>query len=268
MVDPATSPYFGPIALTAARAGAAAIRSVIGTGQLGTQFKSGGHDMVTAADKASERAVIDAIRTARPADWILGEEGGAHQGTTDVRWLVDPLDGTANFVYGRADYAVSVGAELAAEPSAGSIIRPAGGRVMAGRHGVSAGRDTPLYPVEQISSPRSGSAASPTPLWRSASHTRFRHDVRHWPSSPHWCPGCGEFGSSDPPPAISRPSPSGNAPPSSGSDALTGDTAEGQAIVIAAGGTVRPADQQSSMKTLIAGSARVVDGLAALMNDP
>ena len=133
MVDPVPMPDLGPIALTAARAGAAAIRLVIGTGQLGTRFKSGGHDMVTAADKASERAVIDAIRTARPADSILGEEGGAHQGTTDVRWLVDPLDGTANFVYGRADYAVSVGAELAGEPSAGSIIRPADGQWVTSR---------------------------------------------------------------------------------------------------------------------------------------
>jgi myo-inositol-1(or 4)-monophosphatase len=135
-------PDLGLIALTAARAGAAAIHSVVETGQLGTQFKSGGHDMVTAADKASERAVIDAIHSARPADSIIGEEGGVHQGTSGIRWLVDPLDGTANFVYGRADYAVSVGAELAGEPCAGAIIRPADGQwIMAGSSGVSSGQD-------------------------------------------------------------------------------------------------------------------------------
>ncbi|MEP6562340.1 MAG: inositol monophosphatase family protein, partial [Nakamurella sp.] len=130
----------GPVALAAARAGAAAIRSVA-TGELGTQFKSGSHDMVTAADKASERAVIESIRLVRPDDSILGEEGGVHRGTSDVRWLIDPLDGTANFVYGRADYAVSVGAERAGRPTAGAVIRPAHGQwVVAGRDGVSAGR--------------------------------------------------------------------------------------------------------------------------------
>ena len=73
-------PNLGQVALTAALAGATAIRSVVDTGRLGTEFKSGGHDMVTAADKASERAVIDVIRSMRPDDSILGEEGGVHHG--------------------------------------------------------------------------------------------------------------------------------------------------------------------------------------------
>ena len=269
MVDPVPMPDLGPLSLTAARAGAAAIRSVIGTGQLGTQFKSGSHDMVTAADKASERAVIDAIRTARPADSILGEEGGAHQGTTDVRWLVDPLDGTANFVYGRADYAVSVGAELAGEPSAGSIIRPADGQwVMAGRHGVSAGRDTPtasgrtdLIPAVRQCSVTDALVAFGLPYSLPARRQALSIVAALVPR----LRGVRVIGSAA----------SDLAAVALGQcDAFVGfgladwDTAAGQAIVIAAGGTVRPADQQSSMKTLIAGSAAVVDGLAALMNDP
>ncbi|MGS0685426.1 inositol monophosphatase family protein [Nakamurella sp. GG22] len=142
MVNRANLSDLGAIALRAARDGSAAIRSVIDTGQLDTHFKSGVHDMVTAADRASERAVIDALQASRPDDAIVGEEGGVHHGSTGVRWLVDPLDGTANFVYDRADFAVSVGAEVDGEPFAGAIVRPADGQwVVAGGGRVSSGRD-------------------------------------------------------------------------------------------------------------------------------
>lgn len=59
-----------------------------------------------------------------PDDSILGEEGGSRPGTTAVQWLVDPLDGTANVVYGRADHAVYVGARVGGVPVAGAIVRP------------------------------------------------------------------------------------------------------------------------------------------------
>ena len=104
----------GALALRAAQAGATAIAAVVASGGVRTDFKSGGHDLVTTADKAAEAAVIEVIRAARPDDAILGEEGGALVGTSGSRWLVDPLDGTANFVYGRADHAVSVGLETVA----------------------------------------------------------------------------------------------------------------------------------------------------------
>jgi myo-inositol-1(or 4)-monophosphatase len=129
------APTLGEIALDAARAGAAAIRTVVDAGALRTEFKTAGHDMVTAADKASERAILAVLRAARPDDSIVGEEGGSYEGPSAVRWLVDPLDGTANFVYGRADYAVSVGATVDGLPAAGAIIRPADGRWLAGEHG-------------------------------------------------------------------------------------------------------------------------------------
>ena len=132
----------GQLALTAARAGAAAIVRVMAAGPLDPAFKSGSHDMVTAADKAAEQAVIDTIRADRPDDPILGEEGGSLPGTTDVQWLVDPLDGTANFVYGRADYAVSVGVRVGGEPVAGAIVRPGHRQWVAGdASGVVTGRD-------------------------------------------------------------------------------------------------------------------------------
>jgi len=118
----------GEVALAAAWAGADAIGAVLATGGLDTGSKSGAHDLVTAADRAAEAAVIAVLRRLRPEDSILGEETGEHPGTSEVRWLVDPLDGTVNFVYGRAGWAVSVGAEIAGHPVAGAVLCPGDGR--------------------------------------------------------------------------------------------------------------------------------------------
>ncbi len=116
------------LALRAARAGAAAIAAVVANGDVRPDVKTGAHDLVTVADRASEAAIIEVIHAARPDDAILGEESGAHPGSSGARWLVDPLDGTANFVYGRPDFAVSVGVERAGAIVAGAIIRPSDGR--------------------------------------------------------------------------------------------------------------------------------------------
>lgn len=118
----------GDVALTAARAGAAAIAVALAAGGLDTGSKSGAHDLVTAADRAAEAAIIEVLQRLRPDDAILGEETGLHAGTSPVRWLVDPLDGTVNFVYGRAGWAVSVGAEIDDHPVAGAVICPGDGR--------------------------------------------------------------------------------------------------------------------------------------------
>jgi myo-inositol-1(or 4)-monophosphatase len=129
----------GALALRAARAGEAAIAAVVAGGGVRTDFKSGGHDLVTTADKAAEAAIIEVIRSARPDDAILGEEGGAHPGTSGSRWLVDPLDGTANFVYGRADHAVSVGLETDGVITAGAIVRVSDGRWASAAEGSASG---------------------------------------------------------------------------------------------------------------------------------
>jgi myo-inositol-1(or 4)-monophosphatase len=117
----------GVVALSGAWAGVAAIMDVIAQGELGTRAKGVAHDLVTAADKASEAAVINAIRSTRPDDLIIGEETGVHAGEPGTRWLVDPLDGTLNFVRGRVDWAVSVGVEREGRPAGGAIVCPATG---------------------------------------------------------------------------------------------------------------------------------------------
>jgi myo-inositol-1(or 4)-monophosphatase len=74
--------------------------------------KSSLTDMVTATDRASERLIVDGIRAARPDDGILGEEGTTDPGTSGVRWVLDPLDGTTNFLYGFPAFAVSIAVEV------------------------------------------------------------------------------------------------------------------------------------------------------------
>lgn len=116
------------LVLDVARAGAATINAVLARGGVTTDVKSAGHDLVTTADRESEAAIIDLIRQAYPDDAVVGEESGAHPGTSGFRWLVDPLDGTANFVAGRSDHAVSVAVAVDGHPVAGAVVRAADGR--------------------------------------------------------------------------------------------------------------------------------------------
>ncbi|HWG93234.1 MAG TPA: inositol monophosphatase family protein [Mycobacteriales bacterium] len=87
--------------------------------------KSSPTDVVTAADAAAERLVVDGIRAARPGDGVLGEEGADDAGTTGVRWVVDPVDGTVNFLYGLPQWAVSIGVEVDGVTVAGVVRDPA-----------------------------------------------------------------------------------------------------------------------------------------------
>jgi myo-inositol-1(or 4)-monophosphatase len=73
--------------------------------------KSSGTDMVTEIDRASEQLIVDALLTARPDDGILGEEGAARPGTSGIRWVIDPLDGTTNYLYRHPGFSVSIAAE-------------------------------------------------------------------------------------------------------------------------------------------------------------
>jgi myo-inositol-1(or 4)-monophosphatase len=81
--------------------------------------------MVTEHDRASETLIVSAIRAARPDDAIIGEEGTADEGTSGVHWLIDPIDGTTNFLYGLPGYAVSIAAADAAGTLAGAVYVPA-----------------------------------------------------------------------------------------------------------------------------------------------
>jgi len=113
------------LALTVARAAAGLVRDRGTSEVVVADTKSSSVDVVTEADRASEELIRRLLLEARPDDSILGEEGDDHVGTSDVRWVVDPIDGTVNFLYGIPEYAVSVAAEVAGEVVAGVVLNVA-----------------------------------------------------------------------------------------------------------------------------------------------
>ena len=102
--------------------------------------KSAAGDLVTEIDRAAEGAIVEGILGARPDDAILGEEGTDRAGTTGVRWVLDPLDGTASYVRGYPGFGVSIGIEVDDRPSVGVVI-DALGRTTVGVAGRAAARD-------------------------------------------------------------------------------------------------------------------------------
>ncbi len=87
--------------------------------------RKGPADFVSNADKAAEASVVEVLRHARP-DWgLVLEEGGEIKGADErCRWIVDPLDGTSNFLHGLPHFAISIAAEVDGEVVAGLIHQP------------------------------------------------------------------------------------------------------------------------------------------------
>ncbi|HET9168983.1 MAG TPA: inositol monophosphatase family protein [Actinospica sp.] len=114
--------------LAVARAAAAEAGKLLVEGRpadLGVaQTKSSPTDVVTEMDTAAERVIRAAIRRHRPDDGFLGEEGGSEDGGSGVRWVVDPIDGTVNYLYGLPAWAVSIGAEADGVALAGVVLAP------------------------------------------------------------------------------------------------------------------------------------------------
>jgi myo-inositol-1(or 4)-monophosphatase len=86
--------------------------------------KSSDTDVVTEFDRASERMIVAGLRAERPDDALVGEEGTDSQGASGVRWLIDPIDGTTNFLYDLPGYAVSIAALAEDGPLAGAVYVP------------------------------------------------------------------------------------------------------------------------------------------------
>lgn len=86
--------------------------------------KSSPIDVVTEMDIAAEKLITDLISELRPDDGFLGEEGASTEGTSGVRWVIDPLDGTVNYLYGLPTWAVSIAAEQDGETVVGVVYAP------------------------------------------------------------------------------------------------------------------------------------------------
>ena len=97
---------------------------------LHVEEKAGSDDLVSEADREAEDAVRAVLADRRPADAVVGEEGEQRDGTSGVVWIVDPIDGTTNYLYGRPDWAVSVAAlDATGSVIAAVVAEPALGRV-------------------------------------------------------------------------------------------------------------------------------------------
>ena len=103
--------------------------------------KTSAVDVVTEADRAVEALIRSRLTETRPDDAILGEEGDDLPGTSGVRWVVDPIDGTVNYLYGLPDCAVSVAAEINGEVVAGVVVTIPTGVTYAAALGHGATRD-------------------------------------------------------------------------------------------------------------------------------
>ncbi len=106
-------------------------------GGLTIDTKSSDTDLVTTADRAVEALIRERIATARPDDAILGEEQGQHDDAPDavVRWVIDPIDGTTNYVYRHPSWSVSIAAEVDGRAVAGSVCDLTHGQTFAAATG-------------------------------------------------------------------------------------------------------------------------------------
>jgi myo-inositol-1(or 4)-monophosphatase len=106
-----------------------------GVAEHGVHAKSTPTDLVSDADIDAERSIRKGIEELRPDDAILGEEGDDRPGTTGLRWVVDPLDGTVDFLFGIPHWCVSVAVQDEDGTVAGAVFDPLRGELFAGTRG-------------------------------------------------------------------------------------------------------------------------------------
>ncbi|WIE77963.1 inositol monophosphatase family protein [Curtobacterium sp. MCSS17_016] len=147
MASDLTPSQFADLAESIARDAAALAARRRAEGVEVADRKSSIVDVVTAADREVEALIRARIAEARPDDAFHGEESGSASGASGITWVVDPIDGTVNYLYGSAEYGVSIGVVRGApdpmtwEPIAGVVVAPATGTVFRAAVGQGATRD-------------------------------------------------------------------------------------------------------------------------------
>ena len=112
------------VAVEAARMAGRMLRERARHGAEEVSAKSTPTDLVSDADHASERSIRELLASRRPADGFVGEEGGSAEGESGLSWVVDPLDGTVNFLFGIPQWCVSVAVRDGAGTIAGAVYDP------------------------------------------------------------------------------------------------------------------------------------------------
>ena len=152
-----------------------------------TETKSSRTDVVTAMDQASQDLLRSELLRRRPGDGFAGEERGGAEGTTGITWVVDPIDGTVNYLYGLAAFAVSVAAVVGDvdapggwRPVAAAVVNPVSGEEFGAALGRGAWRHT--RGGEGGSAPRPLRVAEPESLAMALCATGFGYAAqrRRW----------------------------------------------------------------------------------------
>jgi myo-inositol-1(or 4)-monophosphatase len=143
------------LAERAARAAGEVLLSYYGRPPEGVESKSSATDLVSDADREAERTIRELLETERPQDGLVAEEGSRAEAASGRRWVVDPLDGTINFLYGFPAWAVSVALEDADGALVGVVHSPIHGETFRAVRGEGAFlgdralRVRPARPLEQ-----------------------------------------------------------------------------------------------------------------------
>jgi myo-inositol-1(or 4)-monophosphatase len=138
------------LAVATARAAAELVARGRASAGAAVQVKSSPVDVVTAVDTACEELIVGRLLAARPDDGLLGEEGSSRDGTSGVRWVVDPIDGTVNFLYGFPAYAVSIAAEVDGQVQAGVVVNVATGEEFTATAGGGARLSSPFHAEPEV----------------------------------------------------------------------------------------------------------------------
>lgn len=144
-------------------------------GRLAVESKSSPTDVVTAMDRAAEELIVSELAALRPDDGVLGEEGATRTGTSGVHWLVDPLDGTVNYLYDLGGWAVSVAALTGSVVLAGAVYIPSAGELFAAVRG--GGATCNGTPLQLGPGPTLGQALVATGFGYAASRRAYQADV-------------------------------------------------------------------------------------------
>ena len=156
------------VAIKAAQA-AAIIHQSAALKDLCLGSKSSASDLVTRIDREAEAALVRVITGARPNDSIISEEGASRSGSSEVTWVLDPLDGTANLVHGHPHHAVSVGVLVNGNRRLGVVLDSSDGRLYVGVKGRGAtceGEPLKTSRQTELQSALVGTGFLPNPLVR------------------------------------------------------------------------------------------------------
>jgi len=126
------------LAERAARAAGGVLMTYYGRAPEGLASKTSATDPVSDADREAERVIRELLSAERPGDGLVGEEGSRIEGGQGRRWIVDPLDGTVNFLYGLRAWGVSIALEDEEGLAVGVVFNPVSGECFAAERGCGA----------------------------------------------------------------------------------------------------------------------------------